>query len=241
MSTLTQAINPMENNFRENIIIAADDFGISKTANETILHLAASKKIDRVAVMALGEITQEDAANLKATGVKLDLHLDILHEYDQAKRAQRSSAILRSFGFLYKFLLGKISPKKILPDWENQLVKFQELFNCIPDGINSHEHVHFFPSYFKLALELAKKHGIEYIRLGKQTNPVLNPVSLILNFLRKADLKNLKKSGFESSDFLVSIDWIENIETFLKTSKQKTELVCHPENSREAELIEKYF
>ena len=241
MSTLTQAINLMENTFRENITVAADDFGISKTANETILRLAESKKIDRVAIMAFGVITQEEAAKLKASGVKLDLHLDILHEYDQERREQRSSAILRGLGFLYKFLSGKISPKKILPDWENQLVKFQELFGNSPDGINSHEHVHFFPAYFKLALELAKKHDIEYIRLGKQGDLKLKPVSFILNFLRKVDLKNLKKSGLNSSDFLISIDWIKDFETFLKTSKQKTELVCHPENSQEAELIEKYL
>lgn len=241
MDTLIQENNYMKNIWREKFIVTADDFGISKAANENIIRLAKDKKLERVAVMSLGEISQSEAAQLKATGVKLDLHLDILHEYQAEAREKRSSSILRSLEFLSKFLSGKISAQKVLADWERQLSEFERIFGQMPDGINSHEHVHFFPAFFKLATELAKKHSIGYIRLGKNSNLRSNPVSIVLNIMRKIDLAKLKKSELRTSDFLISMDWIKNFEAFLKTSSKETELVCHPEIPAEAEIIEKYF
>ena len=66
-----------ETSYRKNLIIEADDFGLNQLANEKILELARSGKIDRVAVLAdEGGLSASDIAELKIMGVKLDIHLD---------------------------------------------------------------------------------------------------------------------------------------------------------------------
>jgi predicted glycoside hydrolase/deacetylase ChbG (UPF0249 family) len=224
------------------IFMAADDFGISPRANRNILHLIDIGKIDRVGVMINGEISQKEVDQLMRSGVKLDIHLDILHQLDE-KRKKRTSATARSFEFALKYLLGKISAKKVSLDWENQIKKFKETFGKNPDGLNSHEHVHFFPQYFKIALRLQDTYSIPYLRFGNSTKQIYrNPVSLILNFLRKINTISNKKTEIISSRFLLSLDWIEDVDNFLDNLPEGTiEIVCHPELAKDFAKIKKFF
>jgi len=65
---------------------------------------------------------------------------------------------------------------------------------------------------------------------------------LILNFLRFMDDRVFRKSGLDSSDYFVSLDWISDFDKFLKnTSEGKMEIACHPERKDEFEIIDKYF
>lgn len=227
---------------RQRLIVTADDFGISQRANKNILYLISLGKINRTAIMTSGKISPEEIDELVHSGVKLDIHLDILHELDD-QRKKRQSAVLRGFEFLGKILTGKISNEKVRADWENQINAFHELLGKYPDGLNSHEHVHLFPPFFKIAMELQDKYAIPYVRFGDSVFLRHNNIiSHIMHYLRKINLRSCQEHGCVSSGSLVSLDWIKDIDAFLDNLPEGTiEIACHPELAEDFVKVKKYF
>jgi predicted glycoside hydrolase/deacetylase ChbG (UPF0249 family) len=227
-------------NFREKLIISADDFGVSPQANTAILCLASLGKIDRVAVMINYNLSAQEISSLLETKVKLDIHLD----FPQSKNHRlKESALKRVVGFAARYLLGKHSNSRMEEAWNEQIEKFKEIFERYPDGINSHQHIHFFPAYFKVVLNLAKKYEIPFLRFGKIS--LLDSDSHVFKILSRLHKKNesaFRASGLDSSDYMTSLDWIKDIEKFLQNLPTiKTELVCHPERQEEFQIMQKYF
>lgn len=229
-------------NYREKLIIAADDFGISELANRNILELAEAGKLDRVAVMSNGRLGQSEAEKIKSCGASLDLHLDCEKEVKKERR-MKEGVLARSIFFFLKYFFGRISAPVMELEWEKQIEKFHSLFGQYPDGLNSHQYIHFLPAYFKIILKLAKKYGISYLRFGKISLRKNNSnVYRILNQLHKKDAESFAASSLDSSDHLVSLDWIKDWDKFLENLPEgKTEIVCHPERKEELEIIKRYF
>ena len=227
---------------RKNLIVSADDFGISRSANDNILALAETGKLDRVAVMADGAFSPEDIARLKKSGVKLDIHFDSTHSPSSARKL-KESVLLRVLLFFSKNFPDILDAGLKKSQWEKQLEKFRSLFGRNPDGINSHHHIHFFPAYFKVAARLARENGIPFVRFGKKSLIRHNSkVYLILYWLRKMNLVNFRASRLESSDHMLSLDWPEDIrKTLARLPEGTTEIVCHPERLEEMDIIKKYL
>ncbi|MFA6383539.1 MAG: ChbG/HpnK family deacetylase [Parcubacteria group bacterium] len=228
---------------RDKFILNADDFGRSPEANTNILSLAKSGKLDRVSVLITRTFSSEEAAELLQTGAKIDLHLDLPSGARIRGHGQKTSTLQGSFLFLLKYFLRQITPIKIEREWTGQLQKFQKIFGKSPDGINSHQHIHFFPAYFKIILRLAQEYKINFVRFGK--SGLLdsdNSTYKILCRLHKKNERLFAASNLNSSDFMASLDWIRNFEKFTNNlPKGEIELVCHPERKEELELIQKYF
>lgn len=233
----------LNKNEEKKLIISADDFGISKLANQNILMLARSGKLDRVAVMTNQKfLSQEDVSELKKTKVLLDIHLE-LPVKNNGKRKLKGGIARRGMLFLFHYILGRNGRRQIKHEWRMQIEKFYEIFRKYPDGINSHEYIHFFPPYFRSVLELAKEYRIKFIRFGK-LGPLKKKSQIykILNRLHKINNRKFKYSHLESTDYFVSLDWVRNFERFFENSPSgDIELICHPERKEEIELINKYF
>jgi predicted glycoside hydrolase/deacetylase ChbG (UPF0249 family) len=227
---------------RSRLRVAADDFGVSPRANRNTLLLISLGKIDRVGIMSLGSISPKEVAQLVSSGVKLDIHLDILHEFHTSRR-KRTSALWRSMEFVSKILMGKLSAKKVEKDWRRQIESFIEIFGKSPDGINSHEHVHFFPLFFRVATSLQQEYSIPYIRFGDSLSmPHHTIVSHILHWMRIFNKKYFFKSGSVSSQVLLSLDWIDDPDKFLDNLPEGViEIACHPELAEDFVKIKKYF
>lgn len=227
---------------RKNLIISADDFGISQLANKNILLLAQAGKLDRVAVMTNGKFSSEEIEALKKTGVKLDIHLDPDSEISN-KRKLKAGALSRGFIFVFKFISGQVGPSAHQKHWQKQIDKFHKIFNQYPDGINSHQHVHFFSPYFKVVLQIAATNHIPFIRFGKRRLLVgRNLIYPILQIWHWVNSLCFSFAKIDSSDYMISLDWIKNIPQFLENIPEgKTEIVCHPERKEEFEIIKKYF
>jgi predicted glycoside hydrolase/deacetylase ChbG (UPF0249 family) len=222
-------------NLRKKLVISADDFGISVEANANILYLAKNRKIDRVAVMINAvEISAKNTAELKKMGLKLDIHLDM------PASGKGRGILRRSFMFLYHHLK---SGREIENEWKSQIEKFQDIFGKNPDGLNSHQYVHFFPPYFKITVKLCKKYNIHYLRFG--TAGIIkkrNSVSQVLHHLHQKNKRTFNASELQSSNFLASLDWFQNINNFPNGLPDgKTELICHPERKTEYDLIKRLF
>lgn len=226
-------------NWREKLIISADDFGLNAKANDSILKLARLQKLDRVSVLINGHFVPDEIKALKNSGVALDIHLETPESFQKSR-----SNLYRLVYFLLHYFSNKNVANKVEMEWEEQIEKFKQLFQKYPDGLNSHEHTHFFPSYFRLSLKLCQKFGINYIRFGNDNNfpEHLSFVSLAIYFLHKIDYSLFKKTRLISSDRLISFDWLKNYEDFFKKLPSgKTELILHSERDFETAAILKYF
>ena len=226
----------------KSLILTADDFGQSKIGNKNILKLAKLGKIQRVAIMVNGVINSEEVKKLLEANIKLDLHLTVGRISNKDLRFKNSLNRLIRFIFLYLF--GKTKTRKVLLEWEEQIQKFQDIFSRLPDGLNSHEHIHFFPPYFKTTLVLCKKYKINFLRFGKkEVVPTSNLIGKILNFLNKINKKYFldNEKNITSSDFLISLDWIENLDRVVGQDIIGTiEIVCHPERENEFRQLQNY-
>lgn len=228
-----------EINLMNSFVFTADDFGQSETANKNILKLVKLGKVQRVAVMVDGKFSKGEKALLLESGVKLDVHLEISPITNYGLRI--TNVFYRSIKFIFLYLTGRIGSKKVEKEWEKQIKKFVKIFGKIPDGLNSHEHVHFFPPYFKVTLKLCKKYDINHIRFP--SNRVLSQKNLtgwilkILNYFNKNIFTNYKLHVTRYTNF-ASLDWFNNFDRFLKNPPSGvTEVVCHPERTMEFEKI----
>jgi len=234
--------------YLNSLIISADDFGVSKKANETILELARQKKINRLSIMIGGKISQKEAEELLKLGIKLDIHLHLLSADFFITREKEASknVFWRMVFFIKNIVIGKYSSKKVQAIWKKQIEEFYALFGKYPDGINSHEHLHFFPTFFKAALNLKKEFKISYLRFGKKRYKLkFIPVAFILDFLRGLDLK-IYSNKFKTSNYVVSFDWIEKPTEFFKNlsknkKNEKIELIFHPERNEEYKFLRENF
>ncbi|HCU70448.1 MAG TPA: hypothetical protein DIC35_01685 [Candidatus Moranbacteria bacterium] len=224
------------NKNRKKFILSVDDFGISPLANKNILTLLKNKSIDRVSIMINGVFTPKELKKLVESEVKIDLHLDI--ERKNGKRAGEG-ILLRGTLFSVGLLSKRMRPKSVSTHWEKQIEKFHSLIGKYPDGLNSHQHIHYFPPYFKVITKLAQKNDISHIRFGKESFIESNTATYrILAWLHKKNKKVFASSNLESSDYLVSLDWIKKMDNFLSQKKNgTTEIICHPEIKKEFEMI----
>lgn len=228
---------------RENIILSADDFGVNPQANRAILELARERKIDRVAIMANCDIPQQAIQDISAAGVKLDLHLDFPKPRAEKNHNQSEGVLKRLLFFVTGYFSGRHHHLKMELAWEDQLQKFRNMLGRYPDGLNSHQHIHFFPKYFQVILGLAKKYNIPYVRFGRRgLLENAGKVPQILGGLRPKNKEAFAASALDSSDYLVSLDWITDLEKFLRhLPSDKVEIVVHPERPQDLEIIQKYF
>lgn len=223
------------------IIVSADDFGKNYSTNKNILELLSLKKLHRISVMINGTFSLEEVRLLFDSSVKLDLHLNFFNLLEGGPHSKEEVSILgRLLAFSKNYLLGKIKVSAVKEDWTAQLEKFHTIFGKYPDGLNSHEHVHFFPPYFKIISDLAQKSKITYVRFGKkdflQAN---NFVSWVIFGLKKINRRRFLAAGLDSADFLISLDWLK--EEALRETKNlpcgEIELIIHPEITAEMEFI----
>jgi predicted glycoside hydrolase/deacetylase ChbG (UPF0249 family) len=176
--------------------------------------------------------------------VKLDIHFELAWQ-KKRRNILKASALKRAVNFLVSYFRADsgYGGKHVSQEYERQVEKFRKIFGRFPDGINSHEYVHYFPPYFRIALKLAKKFNISYIRFAKkELLRKKNITGLTLNILHRLDKKKFREARLKSSDYFSSLDWIGNMNEFSKNIPEgKIEIACHPEREEEFELINNCF
>lgn len=229
---------------RSKIIVSADDFGI-RSVSQSILPLARTGKIDRVSVLIRYVTSEQDIRDLIATGVKIDLHLELIQLVGSGENPTQG-ALSRGLNFMMRYALGKVRTDAVEQSWMEQIVLFHKRFGRYPDGLNSHEHLHYFPRFFRVATTLAERYRIPFVRFARlgilRQRGVL--VSQILDALWKRDKAYYDKRGGtirDAADFFVSYDWISDLPAFLKKLPEgsSTEIVFHPERDEEYVALER--
>lgn len=233
----------IDQSLRKRLIFTADDYGIRNTA-EPILALVRAGKLDRVAVMTK-YVTQEAASALVKTGVKIDIHLELIALMGRGEELE-SGVFHRGGVFLKAWFLGNLTRQSVEEEWRSQIERFKVLFGRLPDGLNSHEHVHFFPFFFQVFQQLALEYEVRTIRfatrgiLWRESRSLIGWVLAILRFLLR---RGARRSGLLSSNWLIGLDWLSHHEMLFSSLPMSgtIEVVVHPERSGEKVFIEQYF
>ncbi|OGI14376.1 MAG: hypothetical protein A3E38_00375 [Candidatus Moranbacteria bacterium RIFCSPHIGHO2_12_FULL_54_9] len=232
----------MTQSIRDSFIVTADDYGIRQTA-ELILRLVHEGKVDRVAVL-IHYVSAEQAAALLATGVKIDLHLELIGLLKSGEKVYES-ALVRSINFIIRYVTGLVTAKKVREEWQDQIERFRELFGRLPDGLNSHEHLHCFPAFFRVFTRLAEAYGISYIRFGKKgmlTGLRGAFIARILAVFWKRTAAIYAETRLDTSDYLVSLDWLPDFKAFSEQLPHGSiELVVHLEREEDYRTMLEYF
>lgn len=232
----------MTSTIREHFIITADDYGIRQTA-EPILRLVHEGKVDRVAVL-IHYVSREQAEALLASGVKIDLHLELIGILKSGDKV-RESALFRGMNFFMRYITGLLTTRQVEAEWRDQIQRFETLFGRFPDGLNSHEHLHFFPVFSRVFLDLAKEYRVQYVRFSRQGMLLSEDFTLIgkvLGLLWKRTAHLYQSLPFATSDYLVSLDWISDFDSFAKQVPSGTvELVVHLEREEDYRIMLEQF
>jgi predicted glycoside hydrolase/deacetylase ChbG (UPF0249 family) len=227
---------------RETFIISADDYGL-RDASAAILDLARAGKLDRVAVMA-DRVSREDAAALSATGVAIDIHLELTRLVGSGEDGS-GQGIRTVVNFASRFFFGRLSPRKVGGEWERQLGKFEELFGKKPDGWNVHEHYQYFPMFFRVLAGFVERHGDGFVRFGRRgifSGKRWTFTSSVLATLRHFCRPAFMRHPAPTSGYMASFDWFSGRENelFDNVPRETVELVFHPERPEEKKWIESH-
>ncbi|MFZ1720314.1 MAG: ChbG/HpnK family deacetylase [Candidatus Moraniibacteriota bacterium] len=227
---------------RKKLIIVADDYGIRETS-KPILELAQKGVLDRVAVFS-ERVTDEDMQSLFETGVAIDIHLELIHLLKTGYEDE-GSAFIRGINFIFRRLVGIVHPKKVEAEWRRQIILFRDRFGRLPDGLNSHEHVHYFPEFFSVTVALAEEFGIPRVRLGQKgiiKGKKGRLTAGILSFCSRFDTKYFRTKNIASSQWVTSFDWFADQGAFLQAMEtslySEVEVVFHPERAEEKSVLE---
>lgn len=224
---------------RGRFIITADDYGIRETVPIT-LELVGQGKIDRVAVL-IREVSDEDWQRLLATGLPIDLHLDLRGLLASGDEIDEG-VFGRLLSFLFRLLAGRLSERRVEHVWREQIMLYRERFGCLPDGLNSHENIHFYPPFCRIMLRLADEYQVRFVRLGSEAllrGGEKGLVSGILSVLHSRCRRLFGKGGHQSTASITSLDWHRHgFRDIRLPAAGQLEVIVHPERGEEYQMLQ---
>lgn len=224
----------------KNLIVTADDFGISKEVNEAV-ETAHKTGILTATSLMVGEPFAEDAVqraqDMPELGVGLHVALSRAHPVSAPADIPDlvdGDGLLRSglvnAGFRFFFL------PNVRRQLEAEIAAQFEAFAAtgLPlDHVNAHNHLHLHPTVLSLLLKIGKQHAMKSIRLPKDNNAT-GIGALFLNPWLTLMASRLQKHGIHHNDALLGLDETGSLDTkallslLEGLSDQTAELMCHP-------------
>ena len=224
----------------KNLIVTADDFGISKEVNEAVETAHKSGILTATSLM-VGEPFAADAVErarvLPALGV--GLHVALSRAHPVSPLAQIPDLVDRH-GLLRSGLVGAGFRFFLLPTVRRQLeVEITAQFEAFAktglplDHVNAHNHLHLHPTVLSLILKIGRQFGMKSVRLPKD-HSATGPGSRFLSLWVAVMKSRLRKNGIRHNDVLLGLKETGSLDTkFLISlieglSDQTAELMCHP-------------
>jgi predicted glycoside hydrolase/deacetylase ChbG (UPF0249 family) len=233
---------------KKRLIINADDFGMSKEVNEGTKKGIKEGVITSVSVMVNMPYFEDAIAFLKKYPyVSVGLHFNIT-EGKSILLPINASSLLRednSF-FYYPQLVTRIATKsvnraEIAEELKAQYTKLKAT-GLMVTHIDSHHHVHLYPSIFRIVSDFAAHEKVHSLRgnefnlwnltLGVWKKPI--PTQVIVNFfLLLVNFRIRNRNHLYEIDRFYDINWAKDISTeeFISILDQlpqgTTEFICH--------------
>jgi hopanoid biosynthesis associated protein HpnK len=202
--------------FLRQLIINADDFGITESVNIGIIQGHVTGVISSTTIMPCGNAF-EHAVALALTNKELGIgvHLTLVGE-NPICDPMTIQSLVDNEGclspqyprFLLRYCLGQIQLDDIRKELTAQVQKVVDCGISITH-LDSHQHMHIVPGIIDITIEIAKKFGIQKIRIPAEPYSFLGgyPFSTVrviaragLTFLAQLARRKLKKQGFAAPE-----------------------------------------
>lgn len=252
------------------VIINADDFGMSRSVNTAIVDGYKRGILTSTCIMA--NMPWFDDAILKLPQIEnigLGVHLNIIEHKTILEIPIKNSKLYDNNGFFnngFLQILLKSFNKKFMKEVENEFRTQIEtvLQYAHPDHLDSHVHTHAIPGIFNLVCKLAKEYHIPCVRTqfehlyfdGNKKNFLntkyyINLIKIIiLNIFTLINHKTAKKYGIKTNDCVIGVGYtaMMNENTIqkginkIRNKKEILEVICHPDLNieRQSNLNEYY-
>jgi chitin disaccharide deacetylase len=241
----------------KNLIVNADDLGWTKGVNRGIAEAHRNGIVTSASLLANGcafDDGVEIARDLPRLGVGVHLNLSDGKPVAPAERVKNLAGENGEFSggpesIFFRLTAKSLSPKEVEIEWNAQIEKVRAA-GVRPTHLDGHKHVQMLPGLFGVALRLAKKHGIEAVRVSHEASALRTALtggnestSVVLKqgvqarglkLLARDARKVAERSGIATSDYFCGI-----AQTGVLTKKGvlqllanlpegTTELMCHP-------------
>ena len=151
---------------KKQIIINADDFGLTSKVNEAVLKSYLNGTLTSATIMANGlAIDEAIEIGRKNPNLGIGIHLNltvlkpILPPEEVPTLVDKNGHFTKA---LYKLPFKK--PGEVKKEWKAQ-IEHVLMLGLKPTHFDSHHHIHLYPPFTKVFLELAEEYGIKAIRL----------------------------------------------------------------------------
>jgi predicted glycoside hydrolase/deacetylase ChbG (UPF0249 family) len=132
------------------LVLVADDFGLSEAVDEAILGLAGDRRLSGTGCIAAGPTLERNAPRLLALGSTIDIGLHFaLTEFPLGPLPGLRTPDGRPPGLatvIGRGLTGRLDHGEISAEFGHQIDRFREVFGRDPDYVDGHQHVHLLPA-----------------------------------------------------------------------------------------------
>ncbi|MHB8346844.1 MAG: ChbG/HpnK family deacetylase [Acidiferrobacterales bacterium] len=223
------------------VIINADDLGMSRAVNDSIFSLIGQGLVTSATIMANGpQVDQAIARSTSFPGASYGIHLN-LTEFHPLSSAKGLAPLLNSEG-AFSGSIWQVRPRRrLLQAVSEELgaqIEFLRSNNVAISHIDSHHHIHTLPWMFPVIKYLQVKFAIRRVRIswnvyseGRQPSRLLATKKRLYNFALRNLVKTLTTEGF--SDLPA---FIENAKSG-RISRRIYEIMVHPGVSSEQDEL----
>lgn len=187
------------------LIVTADDYGLTPGICGGILRAHADGIVTSTSVIALGPALKAWSTPLIDSGLDHGAHLSIVGEDPPILTAEEIPTLLDGRGrlplswkaLLVRLLAGRIDTDDIRREFDAQLARLSSLGFAITN-LNTHQHLHLWPSIGDLVIETSKHHGVRAIRVPGSSGR--GPTAPALNHLSGRLRRNVGQRGCITTD-----------------------------------------
>lgn len=200
------------------LIINADDFGLTNAINEEIIRCIKDGVVTSTSLIAGGRAANEAiklAQNFdQCTGLGVHLTLDseapVADPADIPTIVSKNGKLLGRSRIMARLCTGQSKIKDVHHEWSAQIGKIFDA-GLKPDHIDSHGHIHCFPFLVSLVIEIAKHFGIPAVRLPaapRRLSLSLNRVPGLISLHLAAKIACIKfRSVLKHPDFMTGFSF----------------------------------
>ena len=240
-----------------NLIVNADDLGWTQGVNRGIAEAHRNGIVTSTSLLANGRAFEEGVQSaLQSPRLGVGVHLNLSDGKPLAPARQVKSLLDENGNFsggpetlLFRLTAKSLDAREVELEWNAQIEKVRAA-GIRPTHLDGHKHVQMLPGLFAVALRLAKKHGIEAVRVSHEASSLraaLNgggeQAGLILKqgvqarglkLLARDARKMAERAGVAAADYFCGIAQTgvltkKGIQQMLASLPEgTTELMCHP-------------
>ena len=157
------------------LVLDADDLGLAPALTRRVVGLLSRGLVTDVSLLSVGESFDEAARALAATGVgHAGVHLCLVGGERPVSPAERVPSLL-SGGLFRKnwarvaaaIATGRIRIAEVEQEWEEQVARVARAGLAVTH-LDSHQHLHLHPALFPVAIRLARRFGVPFVRAPRE-------------------------------------------------------------------------